>query len=655
MIRWSYLLPRLALAVMLLVAAWWLKDPLLRWLVVESGEEFVRAKIDVGQLRTSVVQTELELRDIAVADPRATMKNLFEAESLRLSVEKLPLANRKLVIREGEIHGLRFGTERTTSGELGPRWLPRIPGLTFPGDEIRDVATQVEARARQLLQQWLGLCGGLLDQQLDREFEQLESVRLARELGQRWQAEYQRWEAQLAGDKARIDQVRRNVQSPDGEPLRRIEQARDALEQLRAIERNLTQFGPEMEHLKRQVAQDRDAMQAAQQRDLERLRQRFHLEQFDAEHLTDYFLGPELGPRVREIARWVVWGRTHFPRRTEEGPCPGPERQRGRDILFPITGKTPDFLARELAVDGWIDYMNQRYRFEGQVMGLTSQPDVYGEPTTLKLAIAGTTPMRIEAVVDHTQIVPRERILFDCPALAQPQRTLGRPEEIALSIAPGSAHLWVLLDLQGERLSGKLQLRQEQLELRPEVAARYGGAVITKGLQAAASRITAVQVVVDLAGTLQQPKWSVRSDLGPQLGAALNWLVQSELNARQEQILASFRQRLQQDLAAFDRLLSGRQQELVGTLQMGNTELQQLLHLAAQRIPGAEAAGEIVSRVPGGVGMGVLGGSPSPAMSPANNPASSAGAPNAPPATAEGRRVFGQELPQIPAADFFRR
>ena len=101
MIRWKYAAPRLILLGAILLTVWFGLNPAVRWVILSTGQSATSAKIDVGRVETSLLRTELRLTDVAVADPRARMKNLFEADQVFLRLDADSLLRRKFVVYEG--------------------------------------------------------------------------------------------------------------------------------------------------------------------------------------------------------------------------------------------------------------------------------------------------------------------------------------------------------------------------------------------------------------------------------------------------------------------------------------------------------------------------------------------------------------------------
>jgi len=573
MIRWSYVIPRLVLLAAIIVAIRFGLDPLLRWTLVSLGERTINAKVEIGQLKTSLASTEVCLRDVRVANPQGPMKNLFEAAEIRLSLETSPLLQRRFVVREGRVSGLRFSTERDTPGTVG-----ELPGLLDLLPE--SLAGLVDpSRLGELGQAWFDRLALTLKREITEEVEQLQSVRLARELSRRWPAELARMEARAEQIKARADRVRGLVQKKTNDVVQNLENAQRIASEVESLQRDVADFRSEAERLRQQAERDRDAATAARDADLRHLREQFRLDELDSGGLSEALLGHELNERVRTVVAWVYWARNHLPKRNNHRE---PARAGGVDVVFAGQSPKPDFLIRTLALEGEGSVCGQRFQFTGTAQGLTPEPQVYGQPAVLSLAVQGPTAMQIEAVLDHTQPVARDYVSVECPNLAQPKRLLGRPDQLAVTVSPGGMRISLRLELTGDDLSGRLSVRQEPVELAPELAAAYGGPQLAVKLREALRPIRTLEATAELGGTIERPEWKLRSNLGAQLAQAFQNLLGRELDARRDELLQLVATTVDGEVSRFQKEFLAKQQDLVARIERSGLDVQQLQNLAAR-------------------------------------------------------------------------
>lgn len=572
MIRWSYVIPRLLLLGALMLALWAGLNPVVRWTAIWTGQAATTAKVDIDRAETSLLGASVRLADVRVANPQDPTKNLFEADRITLALDSDSLLRRKVIVREGRASGLRFGTDRETSGAIdwSIDWEVELP----------------DADLRELGRKQLDQMAEILKQEVIKQAEQLESVRLAKELYERWPIEYERMKVRADSLRGRVERLKALSDTVQGNPLadnplRTIGACQQAAIELQEMRQAIIDLRGEIERLRRQALDDKDAVVLAKDRDLEKIKETFQGESLDADTLSEYLLGEELSETVRSVAAWVRWGRKYLPTDVDG---PQPVRQRGVDVLFRGIRRRPDFLIESLVLDGQVQLGGRRIDFLGTAAGITTQPELYGRPAVVKARINAQTEVALEAVLDHKGEKPHDRITVSCPDWKQPERVLGEPGQLAVAVSPGSTHLWVSLDLEGEELSGRLLVQQGPVELIPDLAALRVEPRLAQSLQTAMSEVREIRVVVDLSGTLEKPEWAFQSNLGPQLASAVSGMFQRELETRRQQLAEYVRGQVEERLAQFEGRILAEQQELLTKLDLNNTQIQQLNQVIAQRI-----------------------------------------------------------------------
>jgi hypothetical protein len=137
-------------------------------------------------------------------------------------------------------------------------------------------------------------------------------------------------------------------------------------------------------------------------------------------------------------------------------------------------------------------------------------------------------------------------------------------------------------------LSGRLSVRQEPVELTPELAAAYGGQQMSDRLQDALREVRTLDVTARLGGTLQQPACQIRSTVGAQLAQGLQRVLLKELETRREEVARLVEARIEGEMARFEQLFIAKQQALVAKLQQNGADIDQLRQVVARQVPGLD-------------------------------------------------------------------
>ena len=103
-----------------LVAAVWflLVDRAVERLIEQAGTAAVGAKVELDQADITLIPLGVTLSRLQVTNPDEPMTNAVEIARIAGSLDGLNLLRRKVIIEEVALDGVRFHTQRTTSGAL---------------------------------------------------------------------------------------------------------------------------------------------------------------------------------------------------------------------------------------------------------------------------------------------------------------------------------------------------------------------------------------------------------------------------------------------------------------------------------------------------------------------------------------------------------
>jgi uncharacterized protein (TIGR03545 family) len=569
MIRWKYLLPRLVLLGLVWLVIWLALNPSLRLAAIHGGQSLIGARVDIGTLQASLVRARLRLRDVAVADPESPMQNLFQADSATFDVDTNQLLRRRLVMRQGRLSGVRLGTPRSESGAL-----PNTDATTgeSAGQPVAELGRRWLDRASQELQR--------------QALEDLESVRLALELAERWPQEYAELEGQVQQLQGRSRQLVQLIEQTRENPLRSVEHYQRLLSQLQAVRLESDRLRHDIGRLQEQMARDREAVAQARQHDVEYARQRWQLAQLDPDALAKYLLGPEVGPRVRRLLQWL-------PRGAEES-ADGSRRglssdggERGWTLQLPGMRPAPDLLIHSLVIDGGGACEAGPYGFHGTLADVTTQPALHGRPMTLTVQTAGAVSLRMEVVLDRTGPTARDRVVIDAPQVPQPARVLGQADQLAIHVSAAIASWNLRLQRVGQDLCGQIHVTQPAVTLRSTLSPDLGGNVVAERIDEVTRRIERLEATIDVAGTVAKPSWEIHLPLARNLSNGLRQVLGAELRQRQEQLVQQAGGQLEQQLEQLEAELKLQGGQMLRRLGLGQEELEALQQeLAALGLPG---------------------------------------------------------------------
>lgn len=566
LIQWRFVLPRLAIAAAAALGTWLAVEPLLQRFLVGIGERIIRAKVDIDGIDVALSTADLTLTGVEVANPRSLDRNLIECEVATFDIVPSSVLQRRMEVREARLSGVRFNTPRSKSGEVK---LPPLPGVCVPDD----LDTMLKGLSNSALRQFTRIIAQDLQ-------DELISLQLSRQLAARWPEEYRQLEARAAQFAERVAQIQAELESIDDNRPGIATSFPERVAEVERLKQEVLALGKEMDRITEQALRDRDAIAIAQQHDHEVIRRKLTLRPLDPQALSEYLLGEELTEQTREMIGWIKLARRYWPSDLE---LPEAERSHGEDIVFPGLKPLPRAIVNKLRLDGTILSGNQSVAWRGEILNLTTEPALTGQPMQIRAETLGDQQLTIHATLDRTTNIARDRIVLSLPALKQPQRTLGNPEQLTVAIAPGKVHVWAELNLEGEKLSGRMLLQQPDLQISTQLSPKLGERLGAR-VQAATSHVQTLQAEVKLAGTLDKPHWELRSNLGPQLATSLHQALQAELDVRCVELTAILDNFLAAEQGKLTQLLATEQQKVTDKIAAGALEIEGLRRQVAGRI-----------------------------------------------------------------------
>ena len=435
-------------------------DGWVKRLIEDVGTDVVGAKVDLDHADLSVFPAGLTLTRLQVTNPKAPMTNAVEAARIAMGLDGLNLLQRKVIVEEMLVEGVRLGTPRTTSGAVKPVTEPVTEekgmfAISLPSLKVPDVNT--------ILQN-----------------EDLETMRLIEELKADLKQEKATWEArlqdlpgkaQVAKYKERVKQLKAatkgglegmlggvgEVQSLKEEIDRDLQDLKDARKE----------FDEKVALLKKRLEQ----IKTAPQRDIQHLQAKYNLSPQGLANMSQTLLGSQIGSWVHQGVVWYERAKPFLEgAQAMGGSQAGPEvqkplRGKGVDVHFTEEQPLPDFLVRLARVSLNLDVGN----LAGTIHNVTSDQSTLGKPLTFVFAgdqLKGVNAVALEGTLDH--IIPaqsRDKLALKAKGYELADVALSKDSRWPVTLKSGLGDITVDATLQGRGLTaqGAGNLRALQL------------------------------------------------------------------------------------------------------------------------------------------------------------------------------------------------
>lgn len=517
MMRLSYLIPRLIILGLVTLALWLSKDSLIKRAVVSNLEDTIGAKVEIGEFRASIGKRKLFIKDLAIADPKNPMKNLFQADMAYVDLDADSLLHRRIVINNSETSNVVFGAPRLSSGALKDRKYP----VTGPYRWEPKLSDQAE----QFGLQWLDKLPRGVAKSNETNKSTLEVIG---QYSDYWPTVIAQHSEQIVKLETNSTQLKALARLQLENPLRPAKI--DPNVAYSEIYSSSDLIQKSLNELTNTLAANRLALQNAYQRDLQALRTPTSKDsKFDHNSINQLLLAKSEEKQINEIIGWFHWFRQTMPDAKADFR---PVTKRGQDLKIPQLVRKPGFLVRSIDLEGNGRFANQHTSFAGTAYNLSNEPEIHDEPASFVLRAQGNGDQHVmlNCVLDRRGEKAIDTMNIVCPELDLESQTLGEKNSIQITLGPSRIQAEINLQAIDDQLSGDIVFRHSNVSLHVDrLNELAGGQNTALQLNQGLASIDRFVTKATLSGTLDDFHYVLRSDLGEKFALAADSVVsQSE-------------------------------------------------------------------------------------------------------------------------------
>ena len=510
MSRWNYLLPRLVILGLISLAIWASADPLTRKIVVDSVENRTGAKVDVAQLRCSLSNQKLYLKEVVLADPDDSGRNLLQADMAYLDFDLSALWRRQLIITDGQTSRLMFGTPRSP---VRPDLLAQTNAPPAASDPVTDMT-------KELGHAWMDKL--ILPNNHLAKLAELETAQANQRIVTAWEQELKQVAqtvVEIEESTAGLNKLASHDQSANN-PLRRKWQG-NSVSRLHDMETQNKNVAAKVESLRERLRNDVATIERAQQADAQKISKSITAMELDGDQLSNLLLADLHSGFVDQSVEMFRWFRNARPEINRDF---APKSQRGVDVRIKGSKANPSCWIKKIEINGEGRLLGQHFDFSGNAYNLSTEPELLDEPARFEIHAQGKQHVAVACTLDHSDKQSVDTIKITCPELNLGERTLGDKDSLQLTLGDANkVSAEVNLTSVGDQISGTIKLSYSDVALHVDELNNFvGGKVAALQMNEGVTAIGSFESVVTIHGDQNKIAFESQSDLGQQFASAIN-------------------------------------------------------------------------------------------------------------------------------------
>ncbi len=549
-IRWQGLIG-FVVVVGAVMALWMLFiDGIVESVIEKTGTAIVSAEVDV-KADVNLFPLGVKLEELQVTNPEAPETNSFECSRIAFNLDTLNLLRSKVIINEMAVEGMRFNTKRKRPGRVTKK-------------------AETEKKAAEEKKTLFALPVEIPDIKTILKNESLESVQLIETTKadlQKKQADWQRRinempdKAKLDGYRARIDKLKK---LPKGDVLGMAGQLGEA----RAIKRDLEQDIERVRQTRTAFTSDlaaaKNVVERAQQspmNDVRRLRDKYSISPAGLANMSELLFGDQISSWIRTGLLWRNRIQPVVERakaQKKDVAVVKPVRGKGMDVRFKEYRPLPDFLIDRTAVSA----ETAAGILAGTIRNITPDQNILGVPLTFAFTgekLQAARSIALTGALNHINPLKQaDRANFSMRGFKVKNFILSAHKELPIAMEEA----FIDFDLDGSFTQAlRANLKANINSARMNIGGDGSKNPFVAAVRSALSKVNNFSISADMAGTLENYKMTITSDLDRVLKSAVGSVVQEQGAKLEQQLKAAVQDRTGKQLKDLQESFGAMNQE----------------------------------------------------------------------------------------------
>ena len=565
LIRWEAVAPFTIVILFIWAYFFFFFDHHLRKGIEYAATHANGAEVNVANVHTSFWNASLEITNIQVTDTTTPSKNKIQIGHIQWSMLWDALLRGKIAIGEASILEVSIGSLRAKPGFVIP---PDPPSSNSAFEKLRKQALNnaKEEFKQNVFGDIASVLGGANPaDQLNGLQDQLKSKAKIKELQDELTTKQAAWKDRLAklpqnkdleDIQKRVKAVKLDGFSNPGEVQKSIQELsdifKDADGKFKEIQATGQALGGDLKNYQDQIG----GLNELIQQDIKDLEARIKLPKLDAQTISRTLFGPAFAEKLGKAEFYMTKAREYMPAKKTSASAEKPEakaqapkpheREKGRNYKFGRPNSYPLFWVKEAKISS--NYVKGA-DFSGDVTGtitdLTDDQPTLGRPMVAKFT--GDFPQADyrgitgELIIDHVTENPVEKFNLNVDSFPVAGQQLVDTPDVKLGFdhAQGAANLAIEFTGREVKVISKNNFTAKADSGKgPLLTAEAKQPILNDALKGAVADIPTVSLNASATGPWSDLQFSIDSNLGRDLSAALNKQLQKKIAEAREKLQA---------------------------------------------------------------------------------------------------------------------
>lgn len=430
-IRWSFLLTTIIIIALIAILNILFFDKILKKVIISTGQTIVGAKVEIDYLKTSFKNCSVTINGFRAADKNNYFKNLVDIEKIRFDVRFAPLLRKKVVIDEMSLGGLRWQTDRKTSGELPKKKKSNKESKFAKMFKTAKEKTVTEFNNLPSVEMFNKIQDQIKNFDVNKLIEDsgLSSIKEVEKVSADLQDKYKSYQDKINNFnyEEKINRAKTladDLSKSKFGSLADIANTAKKVNELKTLKKEFDDILAELNNAKKDVSATIDVTKQIKNtitNDVNMICEKISIPTLNTKNISQMLFGTKWVDRVEKVLYYISIIKQYIPEGSDEEEVKEvKQRALGRDIIF-REKLYPSLLISLMKVTGTTAKTKEEVGidFSGLIKNISSSPKLVGAPIILELAGNNSTQkLAVNGLFDHRTKDSKDNIKVEIAGLS---------------------------------------------------------------------------------------------------------------------------------------------------------------------------------------------------------------------------------------------